>query len=308
MIETPPNKNASPSAELQAGIISAITDAIKALGHNVEGLDLTLRPIPLEGAWGFGSAVAFQLKKQGAQGSPMEVAERIAAALPTLQQIERVEVVNNYINFYVDKDWYANRVVAQVLSETDEYGCWPPRGERVMVEYANLNTHKTMHVGHLRNVVLGAAIFNILKCAGFDTVGATYIGDIGLHVMRTMWAYMSFHRGQEPDADRGAWLEKIYIEAVARQEYRSNVVGLIEDAAKADPAIAAQLTLSLQSLAETDLRDRPYAEKLANTLLTRDGPDWNDVITNREHIVLNLWDELGRMLTAQTSTLDTTNS
>ncbi len=308
MIDIPTDKHASPSGELQAEIVRAISDAIRSLGYSVEGLDLTLRPIPLEGAWGFGSAVAFQLKKQGAQGSPMEIAERVAAALPSLEQIERVEVVNNYLNFYVDKDWYANRVVAQVLSERDAYGCWPAKGERVMVEYANLNTHKDMHVGHLRNVVLGAAVFNILKCAGFDTVGATYIGDIGLHVMRTMWAYMNFHQGKEPDNDRGAWLEKIYVEAVARQEYRNNVVGLIEDAAKADSAIAAQLTLSLQALADTDLRDRPYAEKLAETLLTRDGPDWKDVLASRDHIALNLWHALGEMLVAQSSTMDTTNS
>lgn len=308
MIDIPMNKHASPSGELQAEIVRAISDSIRSLDYSIEGLDLTLRPIPLEGEWGFGSAVAFQLKKQGAQGSPMEIAERVAAALPSLEQVERVEVVNNYLNFYVDKDWYANRVVAQVLSERDEYGCWPPRGERVMVEYANLNTHKDMHVGHLRNVVLGAAVFNILKCAGFDTVGATYIGDIGLHVMRTMWAYMNFHRGQEPDNDRGAWLEKIYVEAVARQEYRNNVVGLIEDAAKADPAIAAHMMLALQAMANTDLQDRPHAEKLAETLLTRDGPDWKDVLANKDHIVLNLWHALGEMLVAQSSTMDTTNS
>src|SRR5688500_5684620 len=292
MIDTPMNKHASPSGELQAEILRAIYNAIRSLGYSVEGLDLTLRPIPLEGAWGFGSAVAFQLKKQGAQGSPMEIAERVAAALPPLEQVERVEVVNNYLNFYVDKDWYANRVVTQVLSERDKYGCWPSRGERVMVEYANLNTHKDMHVGHLRNVVLGAAVFNILKCAGFDTVGATYIGDIGLHVVRTMWAYMKFHRGKEPENDRGAWLEKIYVEAVARQEYRNDVVGLIEDAAKADSAIAAHLTIALQAIADTDLRDRPHAEKLAETLLTRDGPDWKDVLAEHDHIALNLWHAL----------------
>ena len=96
--------------------------------------------------------------------------------MPTLPQLERVEAVNGYVNFYVDKNWYANRVVGQVLSQGGEYGCWPRKDERVMVEYANVNTHKTMHVGHLRNVALGAATVNILRCYGYDTVSATYIG------------------------------------------------------------------------------------------------------------------------------------
>src|SRR5207253_6181199 len=125
-----------------AEIVSVLADTIRSLGYSTEGLEFTLRSIPLEGAWGFGSAVAFQLKRNGAAGSPQEVAERVAAAVPRLPQLERVEAVNSYINFYVDKHWYANRVVGQVLAQGRDYGCWPPRGERVMVEYANLNTHK----------------------------------------------------------------------------------------------------------------------------------------------------------------------
>jgi arginyl-tRNA synthetase len=298
----------SPSGELQGEIVRALESAIGTLGHSTEGLDLTLRPIPLEGAWGFGSAVAFQLRRVGAQGKPAEIAARVAEALPELPQIERVEVVNNYVNFYVDRGWYANRVVNQVLERGAEYGCLPPRGERVMVEYANLNTHKTMHVGHLRNVTLGAAAFNILRCAGFDTIGATYLGDIGLHVIRTMWGYMNFHNGQEPAENRGAWLEKVYVEAVSRQEHRDNVVELITDAAKADPGIAAHLALALQAMAEGDEADRPYAAKLAETLVTRDGPEWKPVLAERDHIVLNLWSALGELLVGQTSTLDTTGN
>lgn len=307
MIDTPPNTEASPAGELQSEIVRALADGIRSLGYNPGGLDLTLRPIPLEGAWGFGSAVAFQLRKVGATGNPAELAQRVVDALPPIAALERVEVVNNYINFYVDKEWYANRVVAQALSQGAGYGCWPSRGERVMVEYANVNTHKTMHVGHLRNVTLGAAIYNILTCAGFDTVGATYIGDIGMHVIRTLWAYRRFYQDQEPETGRGLWLEKLYVEATARVEYRNSVVSLIEDAAKADTAIASHLSLALQAMAENDPLDAPYAEQIARTLLTRDGPDWKAVLANRDHIALNLWNELGRMLVAQPSTLDHTN-
>jgi arginyl-tRNA synthetase len=293
---------------LQVEIVRALRDAIASLGYSTEGLDLTLRAIPLEGAWGFGSAVAFQLRRVGATGNPQEIAERVAVALPRLPQVERVEVVNNYVNFYVDKEWYGNRVVSQVLSRGAEYGCWPSRGERVMVEYANLNTHKSMHIGHLRNVLLGAAIFNILKCGGYDVVGATYLGDIGMHVIRTLWAYRKFYEGKEPAEERGAWLETLYVDATSRLEYRNNVVALIEEAAKESSAIAAQLTIALQAMAENDPADEPYASYIAETLLTRDGPDWKDVLATRDNVVLNLWRTLGEMLVAQSSTLDHTNS
>ncbi|HEX8231409.1 MAG TPA: arginine--tRNA ligase [Chloroflexia bacterium] len=299
--------HASPSGDLQASIIEALREAVRSLGFDASGLDLALKPIPLEGAWGFGSTVAFQMRKLGDGGSPQEHAERIREALPSLAAVERVEVVNAYINFYIDRDWYANRIIGQVLSQGGEYGCWPDKGERVMVEYANLNTHKAMHVGHLRNVVLGATIYNILKCAGFDAVSATYLGDIGMHVIRALWAYQRFYKGQEPDTNRGQWLEKLYVEATARLEYRNNVTGLIADAAKADPAIAGQLTMVLRALAENDLENGPYANQIAETLTAREGPDWKLVLAERDHIVLNLWDALGPLLIGQTSTLDSTN-
>ena len=81
-----------------------------------------------------------------------------------------------------------------------------------MVEHSQPNTHKSFHVGHLRNITLGHTIFNILRCAGFEAVGATYIGDIGMHVVKCLWCYERFHTGEEPDSPeaRGRWLGEIY--------------------------------------------------------------------------------------------------
>jgi arginyl-tRNA synthetase len=315
MLDSAAPVNASPSGDLQAEIVRVLRDTIHSLGYNAEGLDLTLRPIPLEGEWGFGSAVAFQLKRNGAPGTPQEIAQRVADAVPllasghSLPQLERVEAVNSYVNFYADKDWYANRVVNQVLSQGPDYGCWPDRGERVMVEYANLNTHKAMHVGHLRNVVLGAAVTNILKCAGFDTVAATYLGDIGMHVMRGLWGYLNFFKGQEPDTDRGNWLETIYVDATARLDYRKNVTELISEAAERSPAISGQLFTALQALMinlADPIKHLPHIIQLAEPGVWPRAP-WDVLLKEVPYIVFDLWDELGQMLVAQPSELETTN-
>ena len=86
--------HASPSGDLQADIVAALQAATRSLGLSIDGLEMTLRPIPLEGAWGFGSAVSFQLRRNGVTGTPQEIAERVAGAVPTLPQLERVEAVN----------------------------------------------------------------------------------------------------------------------------------------------------------------------------------------------------------------------
>jgi arginyl-tRNA synthetase len=93
-----------------------------------------------------------------------------------------------------------------------------PTHERVMVEFSQPNTHKEFHVGHLRNVILGNCVCNLLEFAGFEVVRANYIGDIGLHVIKWLWNYLKYHNGEEPDEDRVSWMNRLYAEAARRYE------------------------------------------------------------------------------------------
>jgi len=90
-------------------------------------------------------------------------------------------------------------------------------GERVMVEYAQPNTHHSFHIGHARNAILGESVARLAEFAGFETIRASYPGDIGLGVITILWAYERFYRGQEPTGlhERGQWLLDIYAEATA---------------------------------------------------------------------------------------------
>jgi len=75
----------------------------------------------------------------------------------------------------------------------------------------------SFHIGHFRNAILGEALARLVEFAGFDTVRATYPGDIGLGVITVVWMYQKFYQGQEPSGihERGQWLLKIYVEAIA---------------------------------------------------------------------------------------------
>ena len=120
-----------------------------------------------------------------------------------------------YINAYFDTAKYAARVVDAVLQQKDDFGRGAPKGERVMVEYAQPNTHHSFHIGHARNTILGESLARLVEFAGFETVRASYPGDIGLGVITCVWAYQKFHYGQEPVGvhERGQWLARIYHEA-----------------------------------------------------------------------------------------------
>jgi arginyl-tRNA synthetase len=84
------------------------------------------------------------------------------------------------------------------------------KSERVMVEYSQPNTHKNFHVGHTRNVALGIAVSNILEFAGFPVVRANYIGDIGAHVIKCLWALSRFPDEFDDVADFGRRLGEFY--------------------------------------------------------------------------------------------------
>ena len=183
--------------------------------------------IPFRGTWGFGLPMfplaAAEIRAKGLKGPvpqrAQELAERLAKALGTPPGFQRVEAVRGYLNFYLDPYLYSRAVIDRVLEEGARYGHHPRRGERVMVEFSQPNTHKALHVGHLRGTILGDVVSRILDAAGYDVIRVNYLGDIGWHVMKWLWNYLKFHNGEEPpEEDKTRWMGQIYVEATKRLE------------------------------------------------------------------------------------------
>ncbi|NLC12978.1 MAG: arginine--tRNA ligase, partial [Chloroflexi bacterium] len=128
----------------------------------------------------------------------------------------RSEAVKGYLNLYFDTSLYAASVVDQVNRQGNQFGNASPTNQLVMIEYSNPNTHKPLHVGHLRNVILGGSVCNILEASGKKVIRANYIGDIGLHVIKWMCNYEVYHAGEEPGADKMRWMADLYSEADRR--------------------------------------------------------------------------------------------
>lgn len=204
----------------------AIEEKIKAFcaENDIPLAQLTWSPIPFSGEWGtstsFFATAAAEAKAGKGRGVPVPVraqqlAEQARDYIGSMPGISHIEAVKGYLNLYFSTSEYAGRVVETVLKQGPDFGRGAPKGERVMVEYAQPNTHHSFHIGHARNTLLGESLARIVEFAGFDTIRASYPGDIGLGVITVLWAYDKFYKGQEP-ADihaRGQWLLKIYAEA-----------------------------------------------------------------------------------------------
>jgi len=186
--------------------------------------EIQWKPIPFSGGWGISTSF-FQIAAQEARSGKkvnvpvraQELADQTAAYLGIPDGFERVEAVKGYLNLYFSPGEVSRRVVDTVLEAESDFGRGHPKDERVMVEYAQPNTHHSFHIGHYRNAILGETLSRLVEFAGFDTIRASYPGDIGLGVITVLWAYDKFYKGQEPDDihERGQWLLKIYVEATA---------------------------------------------------------------------------------------------
>ncbi len=143
--------------------------------------------------------------------NPMEVAEEIAGELrgkgEELQGIERVEVVKpGFINF-----WLSNHVLLQNVimngKNISRDPVLPQNGvlqdKRIMVEFAHPNTHKEMHIGHMRTLITGESISRLLEVSGATVFRANYQGDIGPHVARAIFGITKLMQ------ERGLTLETV---------------------------------------------------------------------------------------------------
>ena len=214
---------------------TAIEDKIKEFCEQstIPLAELKWQPIPFNGEWGistsFFQTAADEARTGKGTGKPIpqraqEIAEQVKARIGSVEGISHSEAVKGYLNLYFSTEEYASRVVNTILKQGVEFGYGEKKTERVMVEFAQPNTHHSFHIGHTRNAILGESLARIVEFSGFETIRATYPGDIGLGVITVVWAYNKFYKGQEPRDvhERGQWLAKIYSEATKMLEPKEN--------------------------------------------------------------------------------------
>jgi arginyl-tRNA synthetase len=198
--------------------------------------EIQWNPIPFAGGWGISTPcfpIAALEARSGRKINVPQRAQEIAAGLVeqfgTPPGFSRVEAVKGYLNLYFSSAEFSQRVIDQVLEQGADFGRGPARGEQVMVEFSNPNTHKAFHVGHLRSAILGESLCRILAFAGYEVVRANYIGDMGLHVIKWLWNYSQHHLGEQPPEDTTRWMGDLYTEAVQRLEQNPELEGEVRE-------------------------------------------------------------------------------
>ena len=183
---------------LEEKISVLVKDAVKAL-YGVEATDAMVqlqktRP-EFEGNM---TVVVFPFVKL-ARKAPAQVAEEIGNWLLVNGEglIARFNAVQGFLNLVIDDAFWIKQLEA-IDAEAD-YGQQPDRKQLMMVEYSSPNTNKPLHLGHVRNNLLGYSIAKIQEANGWKVVKTNIVNDRGIHICKSMLAWLKFGNGETPE-------------------------------------------------------------------------------------------------------------
>jgi arginyl-tRNA synthetase len=145
--------------------------------------------------------------------SPVQIAQAVAAKLTTEGGTAAAE--GPYVNIRLNRAEIASALLRIQKNELGRPGTLT--GKRIMVEFSSPNTNKPLHLGHLRNDILGESISRILKACGADIRKVCIINDRGVHICKSMLAYQKYGEGKTPESEHiksdhfvGDWYVKFH--------------------------------------------------------------------------------------------------
>ena len=160
----------------------------EALGLSVEDI-MALIEIPNDEKMGDYAFPCFRLAK-ALRKAPQMIAADIAGRIAGNEAFAKVENVNAYVNFFIDRAYFAGQVVEKINEDGKEYGRSDEgAGRKVIVEYSSPNIAKPFHIGHIRSTVIGNAIYKLYDAVGFDVIRINHLGDYGTQFGKMIVAY-----------------------------------------------------------------------------------------------------------------------
>ena len=164
----------------------------------------------------------FSLSKE-LHKSPVDIAEELKEEIKS-DIIEKIESINGYLNFYINKEFLAKEVFNEFEKNKENYGKEESNGKTVCIDYSSPNIAKPFHVGHLRSTVIGHALYNIYSFLGYKTVGINHLGDYGTQFGKLIEGYKLWSNEYDIEENPIDELVKIYVRINALAEEDQEVL------------------------------------------------------------------------------------
>ena len=133
------------------------------------------------------------------KGNPVQIGEQIGAYLEEhVDAVAGFNVIKGFLNIVINDNFYLD--FFNSISSVENYGFVKESDDAVMVEYSSPNTNKPLHLGHIRNNLLGYSVAEILKASGKKVYKTQIINDRGIHICKSMVAWQKFGNGETPES------------------------------------------------------------------------------------------------------------
>ena len=215
-----------------------VAAAIKAeFGADIPAGEIVIQPTRPDFEGDF-TVVTFSLSKP-LRSAPPQIAEKLGTALTGRSDIvDSYSVVKGFLNLHLsDECW--RRLLDQMIS-SEAWWQGDPTGEKVMVEFSSPNTNKPLHLGHVRNILLGWSISQILQEQGHEVIKVQVVNDRGIAICKSMLAWSLWadgatpeSTGTKPDHFVGQWyvdFEKKFAEEYTKWQDTGDAKDLLADA------------------------------------------------------------------------------
>lgn len=225
-------------------IAAKASEAIKAVyGADVTPETLQVQPTRKEFEGDY-TLVVFPLLRITRQ-SPDATGNALGEWLKTnCPEVSAFNSVKGFLNLSLSNLYWKESL--ESIATNPDFGQLPSTGRRIMVEFSSPNTNKPLHLGHVRNNLLGASVSNLLKAAGNEVIKATLVNDRGVHICKSMYAWKERFNGATPESSgkKGDHLVgDCYVEFAKMEKEDPSVMDKVHEMLvkweEADPAVRA---------------------------------------------------------------------
>ena len=212
--------------------------------------------------------VVFPYVKQ-ARKSPEQLANELGAAVKeSVAEVTDYNVVKGFLNLTVSDSYWSQFIVETACAPTYGLRAADPDAKPVVVEYSSPNTNKPLHLGHIRNNLLGWSVSELLAAAGANVKKVNLVNDRGIHICKSMLAWLRYGNGETPESSgmKGDHLVgKYYVEF--DKHYKEEVNALVvecmeEEEAKKQAPLMLEAQSMLKRWEEGDKEVRDLWEKM----------------------------------------------
>ncbi|EKF86957.1 arginine--tRNA ligase [Methanobacterium formicicum] len=217
--------------KLEQYAIQSVKKTIQDLGWE-EPSEIKFEVPPNSNMGDLATSVAFQLASS-LKKSPVEISQNISGNIEIIPPFKKVESKGPYVNFFFDPEMFSRMVLESIQ---EDYGALENKQEKVILEHTSANPNGPLHIGHIRNAIIGDSLARVLRAAGFQVETQYYVNDMGRQIAMIVWGLQNLDYQMDPDGKKDVEIGKLYFQ--------------VNQKLKANPEIKSQIDSILKTYEE----------------------------------------------------------